>query len=190
MKNFRTNLLRIFIIFIFTLGAFVVKATITSSLTNTEYFKFSYNSEIEIDSKLEKQRYTYAVDASKKYITVIVLYANQAVGKEYMINNGGATNINVPKGYDFIISLHENSLIGYKWTVCNQPDLGLVELYKDTKIQIPNLKGISQMGMNNDRRNFYFKAKDRGMEEMRLKYEHVLDNSSEYFVTNLKVEIE
>lgn len=102
--------------------------------------------------------------------------------KKYNISEKGSININIPKNSEFILSLHANVTIAYRWDILGSTAPKIIEYLGDSyvephdyKIHFRQLKGESPR-----RQNLWFKSLDKGADKLDLRYRHNETPQNEY----------
>ncbi|PJI09520.1 MULTISPECIES: hypothetical protein [Clostridium] len=141
-----------------------------------------------VDKFLSKQKFNVSNNSDKQAI-VYVYFPDGSRGKlkSYTVNNSGSMNIKCRVNQRFIISLHESSVIFAEWSIQNNIDNSSLILLKKTKLSVPFKNPKKLIGINYDRKNFYFMPLKKGPQDIILSY--VSKNSSHKQYFNITVNV-
>jgi predicted secreted protein len=134
-----------------------------------------------IDNFLSNQKFDVSKDSNKKIIYIYFPNTSNNTIKRYEVTNNGVIDVNTKTNQEFVISLPENSIISATWNIQNNIDNSDVKLLKKSKLKFPFKNNWKLIGINYDRRNFYFKTLKKSTEAIVLTYSNKTLDNSEYF---------
>lgn len=144
----------------------------------------------DIDETLSKQSYYSYDKVGKRYISIIVYKDETASMKHYLVENYGEVDITIPRGHKFIISLGASRTVAYTWNIKNDIEKGVIQFKGASWMEVPLPEALrGNIGVSNDRQNFFFKPIKKGRQKVILRYEHNSEKRSEYFEVTLNVRI-
>ena len=153
-------------------------------------YNFRISNPKKTDKILSNQRYAYTTKSGNNYAAVIIIQSKNASINQYLVKNNGSLNLTLPKDCEFVISLHENSVISYTWNINNNIDNGIIEFENRSKVEIPMPRSEKgKTGINYDRQNFYFKSLKAGSEKIIMKYESKSMQNFEPFYITFNIDI-
>ncbi|SMC16950.1 Chagasin family peptidase inhibitor I42 [Clostridium acidisoli DSM 12555] len=134
-----------------------------------------------IDNFLSNQKFDVSKDSNKKIIYIYFPNTSNNTIKKYEVTNNGVIDVNTKTNQEFVISLPENSIISATWNIQNNIDNSDVKLLKKSKLKVPFKNNEKLIGINYDRRNFYFKTLKKSTQAIVLTYSNKTLDNSEYF---------
>lgn len=134
-----------------------------------------------IDKFLSKQQFDVPIDSNKKIIYIYFPNTSDNNLKRYEVTNNGVIDVNTKINQEFVVSLHENNIISATWNIQNNIDNSNVKLLKKSKLKVPFKNNEKLIGINYDRRNFYFKTLKKSIQAIVLTYSNKDSSVKEYF---------
>ena len=160
----------------------------TSNLLN---YNFKISDLNNIDETLINQKYLYSTIPDNKYVAVVIFNSENASMNQYLVKKDESVDLTLPKDSSFILSLHANRTIAYRWNIKNSLNSGLIPFKDHTWLKIPLPKSAEvTYGDNYDRQNFYFKPTKSGNEKIVMRYEHQYKHRNEFFEITFNIKIE
>jgi len=152
-------------------------------------YTFKYKDSEKLDEILQKQRYTFSKDSTKKIISIIFLNGKQAKIKEYITSNEDILDIIVPPNTDFIISLPIFTTVTYTWNIKNDIEDDTIIFISKSRINFFSSSAKKTDGEGYGRENFYFNASDERTQKLCFRYEHETGIYPEYYDLTINISL-